>query len=83
MKCFISDDHWDILGYRENKKNLKGKLSEETFQFFLNDSFHDAHIYSINLINHFDPDKEEQGEMHPTTLKAHLKHWDGHEYKLT
>ncbi|GGI11582.1 hypothetical protein [Gottfriedia solisilvae] len=47
--------------------------------FFSTDSFHDAHVFSLNVKNKFNPNEDED-EKDPTLIEAHLLHSSGEEY---
>lgn len=76
---FFTDEENDFEGYLEQLTFLRGRLSEEVYTFFSTDSFHDAHIYSLNVINKFHPNSGGK-ENNPTYIKAHLLHSSGTEY---
>ncbi|QWH20769.1 hypothetical protein EXW62_27655 (plasmid) [Bacillus mycoides] len=82
MKYLISDEYWDLIGYSKQLKALHTRVNKNTYDFFTNNSFHDAHIFDIKLINHFNSSSEDEEELDPTSLEARIKHVNGDEYTL-
>jgi hypothetical protein len=78
MKFFTDECH-DTVGYLEQLEQLQTRLPQNVYELFSDVSFHDAHIYSINVTNTFIPDTGGE-EPNPTQIDMHLVQRNGEEY---
>lgn len=80
MKYFVSeDDHWDLDGYLRHIPTLRPRLSQRVFRFFSNNSFHDARLLQINVVN---AAAERVSRRDPTVVEISLAHRNGYVYSL-
>ncbi|MGX1193089.1 hypothetical protein [Metabacillus sp. SLBN-84] len=78
---FFTDEVNNFDGYIKQLEQLRPRLSENVFAFLMGDTFHDAHIYSIQVRNGFNPYKGDE-EKDPTSIEAHVLHADGERYLI-
>ena len=79
---FISEEKNDIKGYHESLLSLKKILEPKTFNFMLNESFHDSVINKITTVNNYGENKYNTEKDSIVSVSAHLKHWNEQEYEL-
>ena len=78
---FLRDENWDNDGYCEYLKSLQHVFDTYTSKFLLSKSLHDGGIKNIELINHFDRNREEEID-DPTSIRMNVEHWDGSVYEV-
>ena len=77
MKYLVNEDHWDLVGYAEQREKILSRFNQETAAFLKNDSFHDGKVVSIDIVN------QENGEMKdPTSIKMVIEHYSGGIYEI-
>ena len=81
MKYLVSDENWDVLGYRKYLETIQHLFDTYTSEFILYKSFHDGYIKHLDLVNHFDENSEEEIE-DPTSIRMIVMHSDGSLYEV-
>lgn len=77
MKYLVNEDHWDLVGYAEQREKILSRFNQETAAFLKNDSFHDGKVVSIDIVN------QENGEMKdPTSIKMVIEQYSGGIYEI-
>jgi hypothetical protein len=52
VKYFVDpDSHWDIVGYWEQLRSLKDRLSKSAFHILSKTSFHDSEVLALQVTN--------------------------------
>jgi hypothetical protein len=77
MKYLFDEDNWDLTGYSLEIEKLLPRFDDKTAKFLREDSFHDGKILDIQIIN-----KANGKRKNPTTIKMHIKHWNGKVYEV-
>jgi hypothetical protein len=81
LKYLVSDEHWDLKGYKEYKKKIAHLFDKQTSEFILSNSFHDGYIKHLELINHVVKNRDEEKE-DPTSIRMIVEHYNGVLYEI-
>jgi hypothetical protein len=76
MKYFVSEDHWDVVGYWEQIHSIKPRISQRAYRFFSKHSFHDAKVEYFKIQNIRPPFGKRQCD-NPTNCCAKLVEYGG------